>query len=321
MTDTKDYYSSATLDYTTDILQTLDREFADARINDPSLKVDPSQWGEPEIKAILLAIRKRKLSHNSQVQYIAVMRGFLRYIGNGVLDSMKARQPMLFPRKETVRKNCLSEEQLSRILESTDELSGWRGECMRFMIWTYAYTGLRLGELAKANRTDLDTHKWVLTVRHPKGERTYGTQRIIPIPEPLRLVMTRFLRAREQILAENGLLDTEPLVFPEQEPDKHICRPTIQAWKAEIERISGVKFTVHTLRRTYGQTLLDRGVQLQTVSLMLGHSSTVTTERYYCRKDADSARLEVIDAFRKSDTTPMVNPPMIEQKDFLSGYN
>ena len=49
-------------------------------------------------------------------------------------------------------------------------------------------------------------------------------------------------------------------------------------------RISGENvssITPHTLRRTFGSYLLNRGLRLEVVSRLLGHSSTVVTERAY----------------------------------------
>jgi integrase len=37
--------------------------------------------------------------------------------------------------------------------------------------------------------------------------------------------------------------------------------------------------TPHTLRRTFGSDLLNRGLRLEVVSKLLGHASTVVTER------------------------------------------
>jgi integrase len=39
--------------------------------------------------------------------------------------------------------------------------------------------------------------------------------------------------------------------------------------------------TPHTLRRTFGSDLLNKGLRLEVVSRLLGHSSTVVTERAY----------------------------------------
>jgi integrase len=111
------------------------------------------------------------------------------------------------------------------------------------------------------------------------------------------------------------------IIEPSQTPFlASFSRLSIPKVFSEIESISGTRFTVHGLRRTYGQNLLNRGVQPATVSLMLGHNSTLTTEKHYCRKDPDSARLEVVNAFAESRNVPKVNPPVIETKETLPGY-
>ncbi len=93
-----------------------------------------------------------------------------------------------------------------------------------------------------------------------------------------------------------------------RDPSRPVSKQTGQRWKVEIERRSGVEFTMHGLRRTYGQTLINRGVGIESVSLALGHSSTITTEKHQCGKSVDSARLEMVRAFAGA-TPPSVNPP------------
>jgi len=141
---------------------------------------------------------------------------------------------------------------------------------------------------------------------------------LLPIPEPLRPYCRRYLKARETVLAEKGLLDTTPLVFPKRDPTRCIATETITTWQRRVVAASGVRFSPHALRRTYGQMLVDRGVDIQTVSVMLGHSSTNTTEKHYCRKNADSARLEVVEALRNQ--APSVNPPELSPPTDLPGY-
>jgi len=45
----------------------------------------------------------------------------------------------------------------------------------------------------------------------------------------------------------------------------------------------GITLTSHVGRRTFGQHMIDSAVPLETVSKMLGHSSTTMTEKYYAR--------------------------------------
>lgn len=52
-----------------------------------------------------------------------------------------------------------------------------------------------------------------------------------------------------------------------------------------LQQQSGIqtRLTTHVARRTFGQLMIDRGIRLDVVSKMLGHSSTGMTERYYAR--------------------------------------
>jgi len=318
MTATKDCYAPTTLTVRKALLYSTEREYAMLREKNPNLKADAEDWGEPEVMALITSMRARQLTHATQAQHLSVLKKLLEFEGNGILTKMKAKTPQIFPRSDTERKGSLTDEELAKVLRATEEKDGWTGECMRFVFAMYAYTGIRLTELTNASRADLDTDAWTFKVSHPKGERTYGRPRIVPIPEPLKPTVKRFLRARETRLAEMGMLETEPLVFPKSKPQKHIDGSTVDEWKRGVVARSGVRFTAHGLRRTYGQMLLNRGVNIETVSVMLGHSSTRTTETHYCRKTADSARQEVIRAMQSP--MPTVNSPKLTANRDLAGY-
>lgn len=158
-------------------------------------------------------------------------------------------------------------------------------------------------------------------VRHPKGERTYAKPRIVPIPDQLKPVVKRYIAEREKMLAQRGVLSSRLLLCRKYgNPDEPYSVNAMQRLKKRVQDRAGVQFQYTTLRRTYGQNLLDRDLSVESVSVMLGHSNTMTTERYYCRKDADLARLEVLRAFGRPAKAPDFNPPLIERKDDYTGY-
>ncbi|HEX9908880.1 MAG TPA: site-specific integrase [Thermoplasmata archaeon] len=318
MNATSDYYSPTTLTVHKAVLYAIEREYATLREETPELKADPKDWGESEIIAVMTSMRARQLTHATQAQQLSVLKKLLEHEGNSILTRMKSKTPRIFPKVDTERKGSLTDDELAKVLSATEQKDGWPGECARFVFAMYAYTGIRLSELLRASRTDIDTDAWTFKVSHPKGERTFGRQRVVPIPDPLKPIVKRFLRARETRLAQMGMLETTPLVFPRNNPQKHVDSGTVDSWKAEIVARSGVRFSAHGLRRTYGQMLLDRNVSIETVSVMLGHNSTQTTERHYCRKTADSARLEVIRAMQSP--MPTVNSPKLTPRPDLAGY-
>jgi site-specific recombinase XerD len=64
------------------------------------------------------------------------------------------------------------------------------------------------------------------------------------------------------------------------------------AEKAGINR----RVTPHTLRRTFGSDLVNRGVRLEVVSRLLGHASTAITEKAYARLEDATVRREMLAA-------------------------
>jgi integrase/recombinase XerD len=285
------------------------------------LEQDPAKWGEEEITAILLDLKSRGLSLATQSKELQHIGALLAFVGNGTMVKMRAQNPRAFPHEQRSRGPSLHPDQMEKIFRASSNIPGWRGEVAMFIIATYAYTGLRLSELRLASVEDMDVKNWVLTVRHPKGERTYAKPRMVPIPQGLRLIVERYLAEREKMLAQRGILCSKRLLCKKYgNPDEPYSVNALQTLKRRIQEKAGVPFQYRTLRRTYGQNLLNRNVSVESVSVMLGHSSTMTTERYYCRKDADLARLEVLRAFEKSEKAPSFNPPLIDRKDDLTGY-
>ncbi len=68
--------------------------------------------------------------------------------------------------------------------------------------------------------------------------------------------------------------------------------------KAELERLSGVRFRIKDFRSTFGQAYIDKGADTPSVSKAMRHSSTRTTETYYGRIRPEMAfkHLEEADA-------------------------
>jgi site-specific recombinase XerD len=55
----------------------------------------------------------------------------------------------------------------------------------------------------------------------------------------------------------------------------------------------------HTLRRTFGSDLLNKGLRLEVVSKLLGHANTTVTERAYAHLLGHTIRNELLDALRE----------------------
>lgn len=150
------------------------------------------------------------------------------------------------------------------------------------------YLGLRVGEIAGLRWDDINWTENTLAVRRTAHRsacadaagktslcvsepKTFAARRRLPIPE----FLMGMLRER-YVQAGNG----EGFVFGK--PGR-LCDPrTLQRRLEKLKRranLPDVHF--HTLRHTFATRLLEMGVDVKTVSLLLGHSSVKITLEFY----------------------------------------
>lgn len=159
------------------------------------------------------------------------------------------------------------------------------------------YTGLRLGEVCALQWTDVDWQEQTITIRRtvqrmaqPDGMRrtalhigapkTARSRRVVPVPG----FLVQQLEKRYQSRRSNWMFGREQAAEPR----------TIQRRLKSTARklgLSDVHF--HTLRHTFATRLVELGVDVKTVSVLLGHSSTRTTLDCYTHSPARQQRMAV----------------------------
>lgn len=63
-----------------------------------------------------------------------------------------------------------------------------------------------------------------------------------------------------------------------------LAKSTVADWQrslAKVFKLAGIDGHAHRFRNTFSVNLLQAGVPLETVSILLGHSSLKVTERHY----------------------------------------
>lgn len=163
------------------------------------------------------------------------------------------------------------------------------------------YTGMRLGEVCALKWSDIDWEKHTIVVRRtvqrvaqmnraasgktllmigtPKSKHS---QRVLPVPE--------FLLEKLRSLLENQ--DIAGYVFG---TGIHTAEPrTIQRrFKRLMEQLGMSNVHFHTLRHSFATRLLELGVDIKTVSALLGHGSTQTTLDFYAHSLIEHQRAAV----------------------------
>ena len=149
-------------------------------------------------------------------------------------------------------------------------------------------TGCRNKEIRLANVEDLNTDDWVLEILHPKGEASYGVSRSVPIPPDVQDIVRRYLYLRHAYVFESGI-DSHALFPSKESRDGYLSGNTLRRMKDRVEDDIGIRFDLRQCRRTFGQLYLNNGLDLESVSVLMGHSSTKTTEKFYSRRRNDQA--------------------------------
>ncbi len=135
-------------------------------------------------------------------------------------------------------------------------------------------TGMRFSEAANLRIADIDSQRMQIRITHGKGAK----QRQVPLSPRLLSELRNYWKQYKPT----------SLLFPGKTPDKLYCDTSIQRAIKESAMNANIKkdVTPHTLRHSYATGLLEAGVDLLTISRLLGHASFTTTMIYlHCRRE------------------------------------
>lgn len=179
------------------------------------------------------------------------------------------------------------QEAIRALAEAQKELSALLG----------LYTGMRLGEVCALKWSDIDWEKGTITVQRTvqrvariKPDGSGRTLLMIGSPKSIRslrvLPIPMFLLGQLKERMENT---TSEYVFGvcDQVAEPRTLQRRFQRMM-NILGISGAHF--HTLRHSFATRMLELGVDVKTVSVLLGHSSARTTLDFYAHSVLDSQR-------------------------------
>ena len=156
-----------------------------------------------------------------------------------------------------------------------------------------ALGALRRSEAAALRWRDVDFENGVLTVQHGKGDKA----REVPLAGEFALEALRAWQMCQQGETEfrpDGNSSSAPVSKGDQlGADKPIAGTDVYRVVKATEKLSGVEFKPHDLRRTFITEALATGTPLATVQAAAGHARGETTLRYAQAVDARRARREL----------------------------
>jgi integrase/recombinase XerD len=221
----------------------------------------------------LASLYRLKLESRTVARHLVTLRNFFRF---AQIHELITTDPSINLESPKIRRSLpgyLRLEEVERLLEQPDSTTalGLRDRAMLEVLYS---TGLRVSELIGLRVSDLDSK--VGCVRCiGKGDK----ERIVPVGRKALVMVEKYLRdARPKLL---GRLRGSPTLFVNR---RGVSLSRVGVWKifSGYGKRAGlrVSLTPHMLRHSFATHLLERGADLRSVQLMLGHADISTTQIY-----------------------------------------
>ncbi len=227
------------------------------------------------LKDFLLFLKKRGIAPRSQARKIATIKGLFTY-GAARFGLENYMQELHSPKLKKGLPAALSEEEIMQLFaeaDKDDSLIGKRNSAMLYLMYV---TGMRVSELISLKITDVHRDTSVVLIEG-KG----GRQRMVPIPEGMMQMLSAYIdETRAAILGRQISDCLFPVLY-----GKKLKSPTRQAFwlvvkhiwkKANIDR----PMSPHTLRHSFATHMLQKGANLRSLQILLGHEQLSTVQVY-----------------------------------------
>lgn len=209
---------------------------------------------------------------SSQAHLISTLRSFYRFLLHDDLVDASPAAAVALPKRWARLPKYLTIEEIDRLLQAPDAATPLGRRDRAVLELMYA-TGLRISEVAQLKAADVYLDEGFLRVRG-KG----GKERVVPFGGAARSCLQAYLETVRPVLVGAG--DPEPMFV--NRGGAPFSRQGL--WKM-IKGYGGkaglaARLTPHVLRHSFATHLVERGADLRSVQMLLGHSSITTTEIY-----------------------------------------
>ena len=208
-----------------------------------------------------------KLKSSSVNRKISSLKSFYLFLLKKKLIRHSPFSEVISPKQEKYLPASMSESEVEKLLNSPDASKEIEQRDKAMIEMLYA-TGMRISELVNLKITDIDMNRSVIKVMG-KGSK----ERLIPFGESASEALFNYLKIRKDSPSKEVFISNR---------GKKITRVAFwQRIKVYLLRENlKISISPHTLRHAFATHLLNRGADLRSVQLLLGHSDLSTTQIY-----------------------------------------
>ena len=222
---------------------------------------------EDHINQYISFLFQRKMRSSSVNRKISSIKSFYIFLVKRNFLKNSPLNDLVTPKQEKYLPESMSEAEVDKLLNSPDVSNNIENRDKAMIEMLYA-TGMRISELVNLKITDVDMKRCVVKV-FGKGSK----ERLVPFGETALDSLKSYLNDREQSSSKEIFLSNR---------GKKMTRVAFwQRVKIYLIR-ENLKNSIspHTLRHAFATHLLNRGADLRSVQLLLGHSDLSTTQIY-----------------------------------------
>ena len=220
-----------------------------------------------------------QLSAASLSRRISAIKGFMAFL---VAEKKRKDNPFQLinrPKQGASLPKSLSEDELMLLIHTAEKDNSTHGIMMLAIIEILYATGCRVSELCQLEVSPFRHRRKTLIITG-KGKK----ERMVALTETALQAATAWIEQRDQVPANLTLR----WLFPSGRQGKPISRQKIYTLLQELAIKAGIdpdKISPHVLRHSFATHMLNRGADLRSLQVLLGHSDISTTEIYTKTRD------------------------------------
>jgi integrase/recombinase XerD len=228
--------------------------------------------GKFDIRAYLLTLKKKGLSTKSVVRDLAAIRTFFRFLIQEEIIEVNPVEEIESPKTAKTLPEILTLGEVEQLLEQPNLRTPLEIRDRAMLEVLYA-TGMRVSELIQlpVNQVNLE-HGFV--VIYGKGSK----ERIVPLGSEAMKWVNLYLQTARERLAKGKESHFLFINRSGRGMSRQRFWKNLKAYglKAGLRK----RITPHLLRHSFASHLLERGADLRSVQMMLGHVDISTTQIY-----------------------------------------
>ncbi len=243
-------------------------------------KKEASEMTEKELYEYTDSLSKHDYSAATLARNIVSLKALFKHLTK--LGKMKfdIAENLKSPKVVLPQIKVLTRSQIEDLLNMTGDGSP-KGQRDHAMLQLMCATGIKVSELITAKVSDLDMQVGCIECKNEKKDRK------IPFDKETKQVLFRYLQdGRRHLIKTNS----EELLFVNYQGDI-MSRQGVWKMVKKYAETAGITspITPELLRHSFAAHLVERGADIDAVQEMMGHISSVTTNRY-ARENKDYLR-------------------------------